>query len=84
MHAPDSEYIAEARADPPAPVNMLPRQVIATAVETVITGMVAVLQKPFVEQILADYRKWAADPAYRERRRAMGEAQTSAVMASFD
>ena len=50
------------------PFGVLPRPVLEGACNAVMRTLLDSLLPMFVEQLAADYAKWAADPAYRAMR----------------
>lgn len=63
------------------PFNMLPREsVLEPTVNTVLGTLVNGLLPVFVRKLGADYERWAADPAYRQRRAALSGEMVEAVV----
>jgi|APGre2960657444_1045066.scaffolds.fasta_scaffold00100_18 hypothetical protein len=58
--------------DPPPPFSALPRRLLVQVGNAVLNAVCAALQRVFIRALAADYRAWATDAGYRERR-ARGE-----------
>ena len=53
-----------------SPFHLMPRNVLESTCNTVMSGMVNTLLPVFLRQLAADYQKWATDAAYRAQRAA--------------
>jgi len=57
------------------PFQVMPTRVLQSTSNLVLKAAVRTLAKIFMNNLMADYEKWATDPAYREAR-AKNSAQT--------
>lgn len=63
------------------PFNLLPREsVLEPTVNAVLGTLVNGLLPVFVRKLGADYERWAADPAYRQRRAALSAGEMVGVV----
>eukprot|EP00879_Flechtneria_rotunda_P003255 GHRR01003479.1.p1 GENE.GHRR01003479.1~~GHRR01003479.1.p1 ORF type:complete len:349 (+),score=112.10 GHRR01003479.1:317-1363(+) len=63
------------------PFHLMPRQVLESSCNSVLSGLVNSLLPWFMKQLAADYQKWAADAEYRAVRRARTEQKNAAQRA---
>ncbi len=69
--------------DPPHPFSAIPKRILVRVGNAVLNAVCAHLQRVFIRALAADYRAWAGDDAYRERR-ARGELECAVAGGEFD
>jgi Protein of unknown function (DUF1997) len=60
------------------PFQLMPREVLVATVNAVLSGLVNSLLPWFMHELARDYKRWAADPAYRAQRRERTERKQAA------
>ena len=56
--------------DPPPPFSLISVAVLTRVGDAVLGAVCAQLQRVFVRALAADYKRWASDAGYRQRRAA--------------
>ena len=59
------------------PFHLVPKRVLEGTCNAVLRPVLRASLNKFIAQLGEDFERWAEDPAYREERRAKGEAQAA-------
>ncbi|CAG9464258.1 unnamed protein product [Pedinophyceae sp. YPF-701] len=62
----------ELGGEPPGPFKLVPKGLLESTIATGMGSTVGLIQKPFMNRIADDFKRWASDPSFRGARAATG------------